>query len=322
MNVTSRPEARVALEMTGGLRLQSRDAAAGLGLWAEDTGVSLQVLDVGATADELEDIYRAWGRAPVDILLLPYGSGQVRDALRGVSGEGLAWNHGGSDDELARPWAPMVPAPASTYFVPLVDLAARRGCRSLTVVQNRGGFAGRVSRGAIGRARRLDLSARVVALSDWEAAEPDPAGAVLVVGRFQDDVAVVPGLRGRCELVGCVAAGIPAFGEELGADAEGVLGPVQWWADDTVPEHGPSGEAFARRYRDRHGRVASYVAAQAAAAGYLALAAGARSLTVAELERWSTSTLLGDFRVDGEGRQVGHRVVVVEWRDGRMTRVT
>ena len=36
------------------------------------------------------------------------------------------WNHGGSADDLARPWAPMVAAPASGYFAPLVDMAVER----------------------------------------------------------------------------------------------------------------------------------------------------------------------------------------------------
>ena len=114
-----------------------------------------------------------------------------------------------------------------------------------------------------------------------------------------------------------MAAGLPAFGE-LGAAAEGVLGPVQWWPTSRTPQVGPSGADFAAGYRRLVGHAPSYVAAQAAAAGYLALAAHGLGLAVEDLPGWRTSTLLGDFALDGSWRQVGHRVTTIRWRDGRM----
>jgi ABC-type branched-subunit amino acid transport system substrate-binding protein len=105
-----------------------------------------------------------------------------------------------------------------------------------------------------------------------------------------------------------VAAGLPAFGEQLGPAAEGVLGPVQWWPSRRRPEVGPSGADFADRYRRRTGREPSYVAAQAAAAGYLAHDAHRRGLTAETLRQETTSTLLGNFALDDGWRQVGHRI--------------
>jgi ABC-type branched-subunit amino acid transport system substrate-binding protein len=77
-----------------------------------------------------------------------------------------------------------------------------------------------------------------------------------------------------------VAAGISAFGRELGEAAEGVLGPVQWWPSADAPKIGPSGTNFVIQYRRRTGREPSYPAAQAAAAGYLAHAAHGQGLEV------------------------------------------
>jgi ABC-type branched-subunit amino acid transport system substrate-binding protein len=154
-------------------------------------------------------------------------------------------------------------------------------------------------------------------------ADADLAGAaVLVVGRFEEDVALVRRLRGAGRgagpaLLAAVAAGLPAFGE-LGEAAEGVLGPVQWWPASRTPRVGPSGAGFAAAYRRRVGHEPSYVAAQAAAAGHLALAAHRLGLAPADLPGWRTSTLLGDFALDGAWRQVGHRVTTIRWRDGRM----
>lgn len=311
----------VALDLTGPLGLQSRDAAAGLRLWAEASDVDLRVVDVEGAREAVDSMYWSWSRTEPEIVLLPYGSGLVRAGLEGVAQDRLVWNHGGSDDTLARPWAPMVPAPASTYFVPLVGLAVERGCRALTVVRGPGGFAGQVSLGALVHADELGLPAELVALTDWESGRLGPESALLVVGRFEDDVAVVTGLGRRPALVGCVAAGIPAFGREAGARAEGIVGPAQWWPESTTPELGPSGREFADRYEERYGGPASYVAAQAAAGGYLALAAAEASMTPDEVAGWSTSTLLGAFEVDEEGRQVGHRVRTVRWHEGAMERV-
>jgi ABC-type branched-subunit amino acid transport system substrate-binding protein len=115
-----------------------------------------------------------------------------------------------------------------------------------------------------------------------------------------------------------VAAGIPAFAQELGEAAEGILGPVQWWPNDHTPEIGPSGTDFATCYRRRTTREPSYPAAQAAAAGYLAHAAHQRGLHGEDMPQWATSTLLGDFALDAGWRQVGHRVTTIRWQGGQM----
>lgn len=313
----------VGLDLTGPLALQGREAAAGLHLWADATNADLQIVDLNRS-QSVAGMYASWATSDAGIVLLPYGSGRVRAALSevGATGGRLMWNHGGSDDELARRWAPMVLAPASSYFVPLVDLAARRGCRSVTVARGSGGFAVRVSEGAVVRAEQLGLRTDVLPLAGTDIHRLGREEALLVVGRFEDDVAVIAALKRMPRLTGCVAAGIPAFGEELGPKADGVLGPAQWWPGAAMPELGPSGSQFTERYRERFEKQPSYVAAQAAAAGYLALAATRRSLTKAEVDKWSTSTLLGDFEVDEDGRQVGHSVTVVGWEQGRTFPVT
>ncbi len=101
--------------------------------------------------------------------------------------------------------------------------------------------------------------------------------------------------------------------------ADGVLAPVQWWPNDQSPAMGPSGSAFVARFRMRTGRDPSYVAAQAAAAGYLATAAHRVGRRRDDIRRWKTSTMLGDFALDNEWRQVGHHVTTIRWEDKRMT---
>ena len=305
----ARLRAFVALDLTGPFRMQSVEARRGLELWSRDQEIDLEVLDL-LTASAYRE------RVSMDILLGPYGSGPVRKALRGLDGAAVMWNHGGSADDLARAWAPMVAAPASGYFIPLVDLAVARGCGRVTIVQGGGRFAQLVTAGAARQAERSSLPVDTVPIAAWAPSLSEPDGALLVVGRFEEDVAVVRSSSAR--LVGCVAAGVPAFLGAAGSAADGVFGPVQWLPTSENPELGPSGDVFAARYRERYLSTPSYVAAQAAAAGYLAVSAKRDRRTSSDLSGWSTSTMLGKFRVDANGLQVGHRVSVVLWREARM----
>jgi ABC-type branched-subunit amino acid transport system substrate-binding protein len=235
----------------------------------------------------------------------------------------LLYNHGGSADDLARPGLVSLPAPASTYFEGAVQEAVSRRVDRLLVVRGPGPFARAVAEGAAARASERGIEARMVSVGSLTAAEAAGA-ALLVVGRFEEDLAVVRGVRGWPQapaLLGAVAAGLPAFGEQLGGAAEDVLGPVQWWPSRRRPEVGPSGADFADRYRRRTGREPSYVAAQAAAAGYLAHVAHRRGLIAETVGQWTTSTLLGNFALDDGWHQVGHRMRTILWRHGRMVPV-
>lgn len=123
-----------------------------------------------------------------------------------------------------------------------------------------------------------------------------------------------------------VAAGLAAFGAAVGDLAEGVVGPSQWEpAAVDGPRLGPSAAWFAVAFEQtRGGSPAEYPAAQAFATGLLlaecvrragSLEPEALLTTARALE---TATLYGGFRLDPEtGRQVAHRVHLVEWRSGR-----
>lgn len=319
----SRPAtASLTLSLTGPFQRQGADAAAGARLWAVDAGVHLTLVDDHGKRQAAVEAYAAWVESgSVDLLLGPYASGLVRAVAPLVCDSArLLWNHGGSADDLARPGVVSMLAPASSYFDGVVGEAAGCGIARLVVVQGTGPFARIVAAGATARAADRGLDAQTISAEQVDAAEIAGA-AVLLAGRFEDDVAVVRQLAGRrrpVALLAAVAAGIPAFGRELGGAAEGVLGPVQWWPSADTPEVGPSGTEFAAQYRRRTGREPSYPAAQAAAAGYLAEVAHRNGLTAEQVRGWAASTLLGGFALDADWRQVGHRVTTIRWQDGRM----
>jgi branched-chain amino acid transport system substrate-binding protein len=126
-------------------------------------------------------------------------------------------------------------------------------------------------------------------------------------------------------VLGCVAAGVARFGADLADEAEGIVGPSQWEQDaEIIPQIGPSGRDFARRMRALGAPECDYPAAQAYAAGLVTLAAlrATGSLDQAHLRSafsgLRTTTLFGDFAIDPvSGRQVGHKMLLVQWHRGR-----
>lgn len=312
--------AALTLSLTGRYERQGADAAEGIRLWAEEAGVRLTVADDHGSREATIEAYRPWLDS-VDLLIGPYSSGLVRAVVPMVRESGrVLWNHGGSADDLARPGIATLPAPASSYFNAAVDQAAARKIGWVIVVQAPGPFARAVAAGATARASEQGIDSQTIDASAVAAVDVAEA-ALLIAGSFEHDAVVVQGLRVRGQspaLLAAVAAGITAFGRELGEAAEGVLGPVHWWPTAEMPKIGPSGTGFSARYQRRTGREPSYPAALAAAAGYLAKAAHDLGLEAKDLPGWATSTLLGDFVLDGAWRQVGHHVTTVCWQGGRM----
>ena len=301
--------------------MQGVEAARGLELWARLDGVDIEFLDDPGERS-LTEIYHRWlGEDSVDIVLGPYGSGLVRRILPAVGATGkMLWNHGGSADDLIRPGVVQVVAAASTYLVDAVRRCGRLGLGRLKIVTGKGPFAALVAKGARDEARRLGISPEIVIGVD-RFAGADPTVGILITAGFRQDVSVVARIRAgehQPPLLACVAAGVPQFGERLGPHADGVIGPTQWMPRLDTPDIGPSGTGFERLYEESFRTKPGYVAAQAAAAGFLAAQAHRSGMGRDDVLAWRTSTLLGDFALDDDWRQVGYSVSTIRWRASRM----
>lgn len=246
----------------------------------------------------------------------------------------VLWNHGASADEAGGPLVVSLPTPASRYLEGAVDLAAARGCRSLVIAATAGPFGRTVAGGGAARAAGAGMPVRLIPVApgardahhDELIAAAEEGAAVLLCGRLEDDVAGVAAVRAagaEPPLLAAVGAGVGRFGEALGSDARGVVGPGQWERDDRPVDLGPSSHEVVTRYRDRYGASPDYVAVQAWAAGVLAAAALAEVGPDPEATwRWAVAfrgrTAYGGFALGSEGRQVGHDLRLVGWSpDGR-----
>ncbi|OHV56805.1 ABC transporter substrate-binding protein [Pseudofrankia sp. BMG5.36] len=307
--------------MSGPLAEYGRAGAAALALWAEEFAgpdrVSLEVVD--AHPDARAAARRAEGLHP-DLFFGPYGSRSA--AVAAAATRRLVWNHGGA---LVPPRNNVVSilAPADTYFAGTVEMIRRDfpGIRTVGVLHGPTGFARGVAAGAVARVERHGLDVRPAVLP----AAPPRAGALLVAARFDEELAVARTVdRAGWRVLGFVAAGVREVLAELGDAREGLVGPAQWLPEAAPePDEGPTAASFVAAYRARTGSEPPYPAAQAFAAGLVALrclrasgTAGDDALRAAA-QRLTCTTLFGPFRVDASGRQLGHQVLTVQWQNGR-----
>lgn len=325
------PRGVLTTPLSGPLARFGTAGANALALWAERSGVSLEVIDAYPSA---ASAIRAAEASRPEVVFGPYGSGPARAAA--AAGTGVLWNHGGATDRLARPAYPRVvnvASPASRYLAAVLEtlVADGLGAGSKVVILHADtGFGREAADGAVAAAARLGLRQRSVAFAPGRVGEvlaQAPHGDVLVsAGSFDDDVAIArwSGER-RWHAVGLVAAGVEELRHAIGDRVERLYGPCQWFDDGTDdPADGPTSAWFSRCYRDAHGSGPPYPAAAAFAAGVVWQRCVQQAGTVESLpvhaasQRLDTTTLFGRFRVDPiTGVQTGHRVRVVQWRGGQ-----
>ena len=232
-----------------------------------------------------------------------------------------------------------VPSPASDYLkaLPLLVRSQDPSIARMSVVYAKtGSFAAYVAGGVADGAKAAGFDmirlipfdspirdARAL-LREAFAAEPD---LLVGAGSFQDDVVIVRGLdlANRVKTLAFVGTGLEAFYGEVGALAEGVIGPSQWEpAADDGPLTGPNSEWFCSEFHTRFHQRPEYPAAQAFVLGIVVGECLQRTGSLEDepllrvAHTLETTTLFGGFRLDRlTARQIGHRVLLVQWRGGR-----
>ena len=353
--------AGVSVSVSGPLRRQGQDAYDGIRLWVEHVAsaggltlgrnranrpLRLVALDDASSVSRAQaNAARLLSEKHVDLLLGPYGSASTLAVAAVAAAHGrILWNHGGASDAAGDAGATdvvSVLSPASDYLRNLPRLVRHRtGAHQVVILYGeRGTFASSVRRGVEEGARaagfdRVRSVAFETPLRDPKAlldALGDRPDLLVVAGRFEDDAMIIRERRIR-ETVGtvaCVAAGTDAFYRELGTLAEGTIGPSQWEPHlYEQPTMGPASAWFGSEFRRVFQRDPSYVAAQAYSMGLVVAECIRRAGSLEDRELLAaargldTTTLYGRFRLDPDTlRQVGHKILLVEWRDGRKHRL-
>ena len=147
------------------------------------------------------------------------------------------------------------------------------------------------------------------------------ADLILGISYVSDSIALARDLRKAGAtpdmLAFTIGPGLREFGDELGNAAEGIVGVVQWLRSSRQP----GAEDFAYRYKQRYGSNPGVYAVIGYSAGEILEAAVRLAGTTdhdavrEQLRSMYFHALIGSYRVDKTGRQIGRRNLVLQWQD-------
>lgn len=320
----------------------------GYELWADEVNraggllgrpVRLIIRDDRSSAEICAQVYRGLiDEDRVDFVLSPYGTpntlaaAAVTEAIEYVliaaaSSSDAVWSRG-----YERVFGTY--ALARRYFIGFLDLLAREGFRSVTVVHETNEFNTDAAEGAVRWSQSFGLD--VNAVLPFAAAEVRYGSLVddiaragadgLVVCTYPDaGYALVGEMQKRGYRPEALAMTIipvhPLFYERVGTYAEGVFGPSQWEPDERIPF--PGTRRFVSAFIARTGIEPSYHAG-AAYASCQVLRTAVEAVGSTDHDRLrehiaalDTVTVIGRFKTDAAGRQIGHNSILIQWQDGR-----
>ena len=223
----------------------------------------------------------------------------------------------------------MVISPAEVYLEGLVDMAAKRGLKTVAVVNEDTLFSKAAAAGAMELAKKKGLQVVYqeaypkgntdfsALLTKVKAANPDVIAAATY---FDDAVALTRQMRElgvNPKMYGVTVGGdLPEFYDTLKQNAEYIYGATQW--EPTLPY--PGNQEFFDTYKKEFGHEPSYHSA-AGYAGCLIYAEGVKragSLDAdkvrQQLLKLETKTAFGDYKVDADGFQLAHKMVTFQWQ--------
>ncbi len=110
------------------------------------------------------------------------------------------------------------------------------------------------------------------------------------------------------------------FGRELGADAEGIMGVVPWLRSARIPGSQDFSFRFTRRfkYSPSYHAVYGYAGGQVLEAAVRLAGSLEKDKVREQLGSMIFRSLLGNYRVDATGKQIGKEIFLLQWQeDGR-----
>jgi branched-chain amino acid transport system substrate-binding protein len=223
----------------------------------------------------------------------------------------------------------MVISPAEGYLDGLVDMAAKRGLKTIAVVNEDTLFSKAAAAGAVELARKKNLQVVFTEaypkgntdfsalLTKVKAANPDVLAAATY---FDDAVALtrqMKELNVNPRMYGVTVGGdLPEFYDTLKQNAEFIYGATQW--EPTLPY--PGNQEFFETYKKEFGHEPSYHSA-AGYAGCMIYAEAVKRANSLDADRvreqllkLETKTIFGEYKVDADGFQVAHKMVTFQWQ--------
>jgi branched-chain amino acid transport system substrate-binding protein len=313
-------------------------------------GVELLVEDDQSQAPAAVRIYeKLITQDKVDAILGPYGS-PITEAVANVSENYklpmVTFAATTSIFRKGRKFVFMVLSPAEVYLEGLLDMAAKRGLKTVAVINEDTLFPKASAQGTVELAKRKGLQVVLAeaypkATTDFapllnriRAANPDVLAAATY---FEDAVAITRQLKAanvNPKMYAVTVGGdLPKFHEILGKDAEFVYA-ASLWDRELVTLRAGGLIPIARQYPGARDFVESHKKefpfadlSYHTAAGYAIC-----QILVAAIERAGSldggrireailkmdlNTVFGPFKVDQDGFQIAHKTLMLQWQDGK-----
>jgi branched-chain amino acid transport system substrate-binding protein len=227
----------------------------------------------------------------------------------------------------------MVQSPAEVYLEGLIDLAAQKGLKTVAIINEDTLFPKATVQGTIELAKQKGLE--VVFVEAYPKGNTD-FSAILIKVRatnadvlgaatyFDDAVAITRQMREldvNPKMYGVTVGGdLPKFYELLGKNAEFVYGATQWEPELPYPGSKEFTDAHKQAFADAD---LSYHSAGGYAGCQILVEAIKRAGSLQgeklrdEILKMDISTVYGGFKVDDDGFQVAHKMVMFQWQDGK-----
>ena len=271
----------------------------------------------------------------VDAVMGPYSSpiteavANVTEKYKKVMVSPLAATTSIFKKEPRRKYIFMVISPAEVYLEGLIDMAAKRGLKTVVIVNEDTLFSKAAAAGAADLAKKkgmqvvfqeaypkgnTDFSAL---LTKIKATNPDVIAAATY---FDDAVAMTRQMRElnvNPKMYGVTVGGdLPEFYDTLKGNAEYIYGATQW---EPVLNY-PGNKEWFEAYKAEFKHEPSYHSA-AGYAGCVIYAEGVKRAGSLDPEKVREAllklemrTMFGDYKVDQDGFQLAHKMVTFQWQ--------
>ncbi len=223
---------------------------------------------------------------------------------------------------------------AERYYIGFQDLMARNGFYNLGLVYESSDFHRAVAKGVKKWAKRFHLNLAYengypVSENDFEsileqAAQKDLDG--LIFSAYPPDCyAFIDIMKQKEYRPGALAFSIvpihPEFNTRVGPFGDNIFAPSQWEPDERIPF--PGTQQFIKDFKAFSGTMPTYHAASAYSACQILEKAVSHTGVIDHkkirkyISSFDTVTIMGRFKVDHTGRQVGHNPILIQWQDNK-----
>jgi branched-chain amino acid transport system substrate-binding protein len=226
-------------------------------------------------------------------------------------------------------------SPADRYFIGLLDLMARQGFKTLSIIHEGNPFNRDVADGSELWARKFGLEvvfrrqfseaprSLTQAIDDLRSGHPSADG--LIFSAYPPNcyrlLELLEEKNWRPPVIAQTIAPIhPDFSEKAGPAGDGVFSTSQWEPDERIPF--PGTRQFIHDFTTETGLKPSYHAAAAYTACQILEKAVTTAGTIdhdkirSVITSMDSVTVIGRFKVDHRGMQVGHNPFLIQWQDG------